>query len=245
MSAVVEKVTAEKAKFDPIMLEVIRSLLIAIMDECEINLSRTAFSPIIYEVKDYCIGLLDKDCRTIAQSRGSVPTFMSDLGDSVRDGIEIYGETGFEPGDVLLMNFSDVCGQHLNNVVVYLPVFLHEKLIGFMASRAHWSDVGGKSPGSWATDTTEIFQEGLHVPPVKFMNNFKIVPEVEAILRCNSRTPDLILGDLHGQVGTNRIGEKRVQALLDKYGEDLFLAVLQELFERTERRVRRNVSLAR
>jgi len=146
MSAVVERVTTEKAKFDPIMLEVIRSLLIAIMDECEINLSRTAFSPIIYEVKDYCIGLLDKDCRTIAQSRGSVPTFMSDLGDSVQDGIEIYGENGFEPGDVLLMNFSDVCGQHLNNVVVYLPVFLQDKLIGFMASRAHWSDVGGKNP---------------------------------------------------------------------------------------------------
>ena len=69
------------AKFDPIMLEVIRSLLIAIMDEAEINLSRTAFSPIVYEVKDYCIGLLDKTGRTIAQSRGSVPTFMADLGE--------------------------------------------------------------------------------------------------------------------------------------------------------------------
>ena len=146
MSAVVEAVgkavPPARAKFDPIMLEVVRSLLIAIMDECEINLSRTAFSPIIYEVKDYCIGLLDKNCRTIAQSRGSVPTFMSDLGDSVKDGIEIYGEDGFEPGDVLLMNFSDVCGQHLNNVVVYMPVFLGKELIGFMALRAHWSDVG-------------------------------------------------------------------------------------------------------
>ena len=78
-------------KFDPIMLEVIRSLLIAIMDEAEINLSRTAFSPIVYEVKDYCIGLLDKTGRTIAQSRGSVPTFMADLGDSVADGLDIYG----------------------------------------------------------------------------------------------------------------------------------------------------------
>src|SRR3954471_9096425 len=81
-------------KFDPIMLEVIRSLLIAIMDEAEINLSRTAFSPIVYEVKDYCIGLLDKTGRTIAQSRGSVPTFMADLGDSVADGLDIYGADG-------------------------------------------------------------------------------------------------------------------------------------------------------
>src|SRR5262249_59684261 len=93
-------------KFDPIMLEVIRSLLIAIMDESEINLSRTAFSPIVYEVKDYCIGLLDKSGRTIAQSRGSVPTFMADLGDSVADGLEIYGPDGIHPGALLVMNYS-------------------------------------------------------------------------------------------------------------------------------------------
>src|SRR5262249_7385645 len=143
MKAAVEAAVRKKpatVKFDPIMLEVIRSLLIAIMDESEINLSRTAFSPIVYEVKDYCIGLLDKTGRTIAQSRGSVPTFMADLGDSVADGLDIYGADGIHPGDVLIMNYSDVCGQHLNNIVIYVPIHHEGALIGFVASRAHWTD---------------------------------------------------------------------------------------------------------
>jgi len=241
MSAVVEKVTAEKAKFDPIMLEVIRSLLIAIMDECEINLSRTAFSPIIYEVKDYCIGLLDKDCRTIAQSRGSVPTFMSDLGDSVRDGIEIYGETGFEPGDVLLMNFSDVCGQHLNNVVVYLPVFLHEKLIGFMASRAHWSDVGGKSPGSWATDTTEIFQEGLQLRSLKVYKRGKPDPEILRVIRHNIRMPEMSMGDMEAQIAACELGRQRYVALIEKYGWKLVNECIHTMWDQCEALVREQI----
>ena len=222
MSAVVEAVgkafPPARAKFDPIMLEVVRSLLIAIMDECEINLSRTAFSPIIYEVKDYCIGLLDKNCRTIAQSRGSVPTFMSDLGDSVKDGIEIYGEDGFEPGDVLLMNFSDVCGQHLNNVVVYMPVFLGKELIGFMASRAHWSDVGGKNPGSWCTDSTEIFQEGLQLRSLKVYKRGKPDPEILRVIRHNIRMPEMSMGDMEAQIAACELGRQRYVALIEKYG---------------------------
>jgi N-methylhydantoinase B len=84
---------------DLVTLEIVRNLLIGILDEGEINLSRTAFSPIIYEVKDYCIGLLDREGRTIAQSRGGIPTFMADLGEPIRDGIAIYGIDGFDPGD--------------------------------------------------------------------------------------------------------------------------------------------------
>src|SRR5436309_3485287 len=114
--------TISSQSIDPVTLEIIRSLLIGILDEGEINLSRTAFSPIIYEVKDYCIGLLDREGRTIAQSRGGIPTFMADLGEPVRDGIEIYQDEGFEPGDVLITNYSAVCGQHLNNIVLYIPI---------------------------------------------------------------------------------------------------------------------------
>lgn len=225
MSAIVEAVAAKpsvaKAKFDPIMLEVIRSLLVAMMDECEINLSRTAFSPIIYEVKDYCIGLLDKECRTIAQSRGSVPTFMADLGHSVRDGLEIYGENGFQPGDVLLMNFSDICGQHLNNMVVYVPIFLKEKLIGFMASRAHWSDVGGKNPGSWCSDSTEIFQEGIQFRSLKVYKGGKPDPEILRVIKHNVRFPDMSLGDMEAQIAACETGRQRFVALIEKYGWDV------------------------
>lgn len=234
MSAVVDRRDAARAKFDPIMLEVIRSLLIAIMDECEINLSRTAFSPIIYEVKDYCIGLLDKDCQTIAQSRGSVPTFMADLGASVRDGLEIYGEGGIEPGDVLLMNYSDVCGQHLNNVVVYVPVFWREKLVGFMASRAHWNDIGGRVAGSVSTDTTEIFQEGLQLRSLKVYKRGKPDQEILRVIRHNVRNPELTFGDLEAQIAAGELGRQRYVALIEKYGWEVVDNCIHAVWDQCE-----------
>ncbi len=223
-----------KSKFDPIMIEVIRSLLIATMDECEINLSRTAFSPIIYEVKDYCIGLLDREGRTIAQSRGSVPTFMADLGDSVRDGIEIYGHDGIEPGDVLLMNFSDICGQHLNNVVVYLPVFWEDKLVGFMASRAHWTDVGGRVSGSVSTDTTEIFQEGIQLRSLKVYKRGKPDAEILRVIRHNVRYPEMSLGDMEAQIAACELGRIRYLGLIEKYGWDVVNNCIVSFWDRCE-----------
>jgi N-methylhydantoinase B len=224
----------EKPKFDPIMLEVIRSLLVAIMDECEINLSRTAFSPIIYEIKDYCIGLLDREGRTIAQSRGSVPTFCADLGDPVRDGIEIYGYSGIEPGDVLLMNYSEICGQHLNNMVVYLPVHWQGEIVGFVASRAHWTDVGGRVPGSVSTDTTEIFQEGLQIRTVKVYKRGQPDPEILRIIRHNVRYPDQCFGDMEAQLAACELGRQRFVALIEKYGWKLVDDCIHAIWDQCE-----------
>jgi N-methylhydantoinase B len=241
MSAVVKPAAERKTKFDPIMLEVVRNLLIATMDECEINLSRTAFSPIIYEVKDYCIGLLDHEGRTIAQSRGSVPTFMADLGDSVKDGLAIYGPEGIEPGDVLLMNFSDICGQHLNNVVVYLPVHLEGRLIGFMASRAHWSDVGGRVAGSVSTDTTEIFQEGLQLRSIKVYKRGKRDEEIIRIIRHNLRLPELSLGDMEAQIAACEIGRQRYLALIQKYGWQTVNDCVHAMWDQCEHLMREQI----
>jgi N-methylhydantoinase B len=221
-------------KFDPIMLEVIRSLLIAIMDESEINLSRTAFSPIVYEVKDYCIGLLDETGRTIAQSRGSVPTFMADLGDSVADGLEIYGPDGIHPGDVLIMNYSDVCGQHLNNIVIYVPVHHDDKLIGFVASRAHWTDVGGKISGSVCTDSTEIFQEGLQLRTLKVYKRGQPDPEIMRVIRHNVRYPDQCFGDMDAQIAACELGRRRYLALIQKYGLDLVQGCIRAIWDQCE-----------
>jgi N-methylhydantoinase B len=225
---------AAGAKFDPIMLEVIRSLLVAIMDEAEINLSRTAFSPIVYEVKDYCIGLLDKTGRTIAQSRGSVPTFMADLGDPVADGLEIYGPDGIHPGDVLIMNYSDVCGQHLNNIVIYVPVHHDDNLIGFVASRAHWTDVGGKISGSVCTDTTEIFQEGIQLRTLKVYKRGEPDPEIMRVIRHNVRYPDQCFGDMDAQIAACELGRRRYLALVQKYGLNLVQECIQAIWDQCE-----------
>src|SRR5580692_8254102 len=225
---------AAGGKFDPIMLEVIRSLLIAIMDEAEINLSRTAFSPIVYEVKDYCIGLLDKTGRTIAQSRGSVPTFMADLGDPVADGLEIYGPDGIDPGDVLIMNYSDVCGQHLNNIVIYVPVHHDGELIGFVASRAHWTDVGGKISGSVCTDSTEIFQEGIQLRTLKVYKRGEPDPEIMRVIRHNVRYPDQCFGDMEAQIAACELGRRRYLALVQKYGFGLVQECIQAIWDQCE-----------
>lgn len=226
---------------DPIMVSVIRSLLVAIMDECEINLSRTALSPLIYEGKDYCIGLLARNTDTIVQSRGSVPTFMSDLGVPVQDALDLYGEEGIHPGDVFLMNYADICGQHLNNMVLYAPVHLDGKLIGFVATRAHWTDVGGKTPGSASTNSTEIFQEGIQFRTVKIIKRGERCPEIQRMVRHNTRYPELVLGDMEAQIAAVELGCRRYLALIERYGWPAVEYCIHDLWDRSEALARERI----
>src|SRR6185312_4365687 len=105
--------------------------------------------------------------RMIAQNRGGLPIFLADLGVAIEDGIVRYGLDGFSPGDVLVMNHGHICGQHLNNVVVYAPCFHAGELVGFAASRAHWVDVGGMRVGFGSSATTEIYAEGIQMRSLK------------------------------------------------------------------------------
>ncbi|HWU61728.1 MAG TPA: hydantoinase B/oxoprolinase family protein [Ensifer sp.] len=241
MSIVETRTLNEATRFDPIMISIVRSLLVAIMDECEINLSRTALSPLIYEGKDYCIGLLNRDADTIVQSRGSVPTFMSDLGVPVRDALDIYGEDGIHPGDVFMMNYAEICGQHLNNMVLYAPVHYEGKLVGFMATRAHWTDVGGKTPGSVSTNATEIFQEGIQFRTVKIYKRGERCEEILRMLRHNTRYPDLVIGDMEAQIAAVELGVRRYLALIEKYSWDVIEYCITDLWQRSEQLARARV----
>lgn len=235
-------VTTARIQIDPVTLEVVRNLLIGILDEGEINLSRTAFSPIIYEVKDYCIGLLDREGRTIAQSRGGIPTFMADLGEPVRDGIAIYGEDGLHPGDVLLINYSGVCGQHLNNVVIYMPVHWEGTLIGFAATRAHWTDVGGRVAGSFSTDTTEIYQEGIQLRSIKIHKRGVLDEELMRVIRHNIRFPELSFGDMAAQIAACSLSARRWHEMVGKYGWDVMDACIHAIWDQSDAFVRRQIS---
>ena len=227
---------------DPITQEIVRSLLIAILDEGEINLARTAFSPIIYEVKDYCVGLLDAGCRTIAQSRGGITTFMADLGGPVADGLEIYGEDGFEPDDVVLINYAAICGQHLNNVVLYMPVLLDGKLIAFAATRAHWTDVGGRVSGSFSTDTTEIFQEGLQLRSVKIHKAGTPDEELMRLIRHNIRFPELSFGDMAAQIACCKLVVRRLHELIARYTWPVIEECIRITWDQSEAFVRRQIA---
>jgi N-methylhydantoinase B len=231
-----------RPQVDPVTLEIVRNLLIAILDEGEINLSRTAFSPIIYEVKDYCVGLLDAKCQTIAQSRGGITTFMADLGMPVSDGLEIYGEDGFQRDDVLLMNYSSICGQHLNNMVLYIPVIHQGKLIAFAATRAHWTDIGGRVSGSFSTDTTEIFQEGLQLRSVKVHKAGMPDEEILRVIRHNIRFPELSFGDMAAQIGCCKLVVRRLEELIDRYGWETIEECIRITWDQSEAFVRRQVA---
>src|SRR3974377_871943 len=131
----------------PITAEVVRNAIVAYADEMANALCKAAYNMMIYEVRDYCCGLLDTECRMISQNRGRLPSFPADLGGAVEDGIRRWGIDGFKPGDVMIMNHGEVCGQHLNNVVIYCPVFHNGEIVAFTANRAHWVDIGGARIG--------------------------------------------------------------------------------------------------
>ena len=164
-------------RVDPITLEVVRYSLVAMMDETEANLTRTAFSTIIREYKDYCVGLVTAKGETIAQGRGSIPTFVADLGTPVLDGIAMWGDD-INEGDFLINNHAGVCGQHLNNVVMYTPIFDHGKIVAYSALRTHWPDIGG---GFQTRPATEIYQEGIQFRTVKLWSRGKPVADIEKL----------------------------------------------------------------
>ena len=133
-------------KIDPATLEIVRGALIACSNEMATVLSRTAYNPMVFEVQDYCVGLIDPKGQLIAQNSGGLPIFLADMGVAVLDGINKFGLAGFEPGDAIVMNAPYVCGQHLNNVVVYTPCYVNNELVAFPAVRAHWLDAEPTTP---------------------------------------------------------------------------------------------------
>ncbi len=154
-------------KLDIVTLEVIRNVLPAITNEMSYVLQRTSYNMMIYEVRDYCCGLLDQSGRLLAQNTGGVSHFVADLGVVIRDGVERYGPDVFRPGDVIITNHQRVGGQHLNNVLIYTPCFESGRLFGFAATRAHWMDVGGLSTGFGGASALDPWMEGLQLDQIK------------------------------------------------------------------------------
>lgn len=152
------------AAVDPVKLEIIRTGLQSIPDLIEADLMRTAFSPLIYEYKDYAVGLVDAEGLSIAQATHGLSLFTIVMGLAVKDGLAVYGRDRIEPGDVILTNYAGALGQHLNNVAMYRPIFAGGRIVAFMVVTVHWIDIGGRYPGSClGTDTTE-FDSGRLAP---------------------------------------------------------------------------------
>ena len=228
----------DRVSVDPITLEVIRHGIISICDQIDANMTRTAFSPYIYEYKDYAVGFVGAEGQLLAQSTGGMPVFVADsIGMAVQDGLEIYGLTNLHKGDVVVCNHAAVQGQHLNNTVMYTPVFAGangDELIGFFAVNCHWIDIGGSAIGSISYSSTDIFMEGLQLRSIKLWSKGEPLEEVYRIIENNTRFPRELLGDIEAQLGGCLLGRDLTQAMADKYGAAYFLDALDVILEQCE-----------
>jgi N-methylhydantoinase B len=231
-----------KAGLDPVTFEVIRNALPAIANEMSADLQRSSYNMMVYEVRDYCCALVGKDGRLWSQNVGGVSHFVSDLGVVIADAMARYGEAGFRPGDVLLTNHQAVAGQHLNNVVVYTPLYFEGELLAFAVVRAHWMDVGGLSTGFGAGQRIfDPWVEGLQLNQLKIYEAGEVNGTLLQVIRDNIRYPESSLGDLRAQIAACRLAERRLGELLARYGGERVLAYIEAVFDATEARCRRVV----
>jgi N-methylhydantoinase B len=234
---------AMSSKLDPVTLEVLRNALPAVANEMAADLQRTSYNMMIYEVRDYCTALLNAKGELISQNVGGVSHFVADLGVIVTDGMARYGEAGFKPGDVIITNHQAVAGQHLNNVVIYMPYFFRGELLMFLMVRAHWIDVGGTSTGFGAGATVaDPWLEGLQLDQLKIYEEGRLNETLYRVIRDNIRFPESSLGDMKSQMAACRLAARRLDELFNRYGRDTLLAAIEQIFDETEQKCRNVVS---
>jgi N-methylhydantoinase B len=224
-------------KIDEFTLDIIESNLNASAEESFVAFGRTSKSPVIYEVLDYAAGLTDSDGKLIAQANG-VPGFLGTLDLATQDCIKKFGHDGFEPGDICMVNIPYSSGTHLNDVTLVLPVFAKKRLVAFSTIKGHWSELGGMHFGSWTSDSTELYQEGLIFTPIKLFQRGKPLDAVVDIIRANVRTPIMTLGDMEAHAAALRVGARRITELCERYGTDLVLKAMDRIMTKGENLMR-------
>jgi N-methylhydantoinase B len=221
---------------DRFTMDVLREAFLAVADEMFVSLQRTSQSPVIYEVLDFAVGITDPSGQLVSQGNG-IAGFLGPLGEAVRDTIDRVPDLG--PGDVVATNDPYAGGgTHLSDVALVRPIFAGERLVALAAAKGHWIEVGGKDPGSWTADSTEVYQEGLQLPFVRFVRAGVRDHDLESVLAANSRLPDMVVGDLLAQSACLEVAERRVLELCDRDGPDTVLEAMDVAHRRSEQLAR-------
>jgi N-methylhydantoinase B len=230
-----------QAQLGIVDLEIIKASLSGIVQEMQNSLFRTGFSTIVRESQDASCAILDTNADVIAQ-HVVLPLHMGAFPACCAAVIKAYGGDIVE-GDAYLINHPYEGGSpHAPDMAVITPIFVESELIGFCGSIAHKSDIGGPVPGSCSGQAKETFNEGLHLPAVRYFRGGQRNVEIERIIAANSRTPELVLGDIRGQLGASRLGEQRVAELIGKFGKANSLASFQRLLDLAEQKMRTAIS---
>jgi N-methylhydantoinase B len=220
-------------ELDPVTVEVIRNAFDSIGSQMNNNLARSAYTPIIYEMKDCSVGLFDHRGRLLGQAPG-LPIFLGALESAIFATTDHFGGWDiYKPGDVYAINDSYLVGSHLNDVTIFSPIFFGGKLVGFGATKAHWLDIGSKDPGQ-SMDSTSIYQEGYRIGPVHLYKEGVPQDAILDFLTRNSRLPRSVWGDMHAQIAACRTGEIRLQALYEKFGEEVILEATERIWKQCE-----------
>lgn len=215
---------------DPFTQEIIKNALVAIGDEMFLAMAKTSMSPIIYEALDYSVGITNARGDLIAQGNGTT-VFLGMIDSLVRDILEKFAGD-IHPDDVFISNDPyKGGGTHLCDVAIVKPIFFGDDLVAFAMNKAHWVDVGGMAAGSFTTDATEIFQEGLQIPTVKIMERGKPVGGILEILQSNIRLPKDSMGDFWAGMAANKVAEVRIVELFDRYGASSMQQAMDDLLD--------------
>jgi N-methylhydantoinase B len=229
------------ARIDPVTLVVVQNGLQQIATEMDLTFERAAFSPVISEGFDRSDGIYAKDNGdVIAQGELGLPIFVGVMQFTTRAVIEHVRDP--KPGDIFLVNDPYAGGTHLMDVKMVKPYFYRGRHWAFLSNTGHWPDTGGSVPGGFSTRATEVQQEGLRLPPVRLFREGVMQDDILSIVLANIRVPEERIGDIKAQVAALTVGEKRLTALLDRYGEETVSACIAELRRRSEQMMREHIA---
>ena len=223
---------------DKILLSIFQRSFKAITDEMSISLAQTTRSPILCEAKDFVTGLYDAQGQMLEQTE-NLPILSFSLGQVCKKIIEFYGAE-IHPGDVIIHNDVFSMGNQNNDVAIFKPIFSDDKLIGWAAAKGHQADIGGAVQGGYNPNATEVWQEALRIPAVKVYEKGRFRKDVWNLIFANIRLP-MVAEDIKAQIGACTLGERRLQALVEKYGFECFEEHKHELFNSTEMMMQKEI----
>ncbi len=221
---------------DPVQLEVIKNALLAVTEEQGVALQRAAYSTNIKTRRDYSCSFLNKQVKGVAQAFAQ-PTHLAAMAYAVPKALAMYGMSRLKPGDGILTNVPHLGSTHLNDMALITPCFWEGSLVGFLVNFAHHVDVGGAAPGSIAAGR-DIYQEGIIVPPIRFVRDGEIDESCFELIRWNVRSGREVAGDFRAQTAANNVGRKRLNELLERYGAEELERYSDALLAYTEHRTR-------
>ena len=226
-------------RVDPILFEVIRNALVEVTEEMSVSLQRTAFSTNVKTRLDYSCAFVDAAGRMVAQAFCQ-PTHLVTIGRLVPRAVAEHGPENLAPGDMLVVNDPHRQASHLNDIFLIAPFYYEERLVGYVANICHHVDVGGGAPASIGA-FRETYQKGIILPVVKLVARGEIDAGLWKMILANVRAKREVAGDLRAQISANRMGLRRLGALLDRYGEETLDYYIQYLLDYTERRTRAEI----